>query len=151
MDKMQKVNLSQLGNTITGKTPSSSCPEDFGFEYMFVTPSDSFDNKILCSTVRYLSETGKEKLYSKLLPPKSILITCIGSAMGKVALNKSDCVTNQQINSIAVNNSYDSDYLYYIFKNNYDLLRNASSGSTALPILNKTDFDKLELLVHENI
>ena len=70
--------------------------------------------------------------------------------MGKIVLNKLDCVTNQQINSIVVNDLYDSDYLYYIFKKNYKLLRNASTGSTAVPILNKTDFDNLELWVHEN-
>ena len=151
MSKVQKKKISQFGKTITGKTPSSTCPEDFGSKYMFITPSDSFSNKFIDKSERYLSEIGKDKLSSKLLPPKSILITCIGSAMGKVSLNRFNCITNQQINSIDVNDDYDPDYLYYIFKHNYELLRNASTGSTAVPILNKTDFDGLELLVHENI
>ncbi len=151
MSKVKKIKISQFGTTITGKTPSSTFPEDFGCEYMFVTPSDYSNNKFICKSERFLSKAGKEKLSSKLLPKKSILVTCIGSAMGKVALNKFDCVTNQQINSIVVNQDYDPDYLYYSFKNNYELLRNASSGSTAVPILNKTDFDNLEISIHENI
>ena len=71
--------------------------------------------------------------------------------MGKVALNKSPAVTNQQINSIEVKDAFSSDYIYYCLKNNYVLLRNAASGSTALPILNKTDFEELTIKVHKNL
>ena len=67
--------------------------------------------------------------------------------MGKVAKNSLPSVTNQQINSIIVNENFDSDYIYYLFKNNYAVFRNAASGSTAIPILNKTDFDNLRFKV----
>jgi type I restriction enzyme S subunit len=149
MSKFSKVKISDIGQTITGKTPSSNDPEDFGSEYMFVTPSDSFDKKIMNFTERYLSVEGVEKLSNKLLPPKSIMVTCIGSAMGKVAMNETSCITNQQINSIVPNKLYDSDYIYYAIKNNYKVLRNAATGSTALPLLNKTDFDFLEFPIHK--
>ena len=148
MNDIPKISIARLGLTVTGKTPSSSCPEDFGSEYMFVTPSDSFNHKMIKTTERYLSSGGVKKLSNKLLPPNSIMITCIGSAMGKVAMNKTSSVTNQQINSIVPSDSFCPDYIYYSIKNNYKLLRNASSGSTALPLLNKTDFDQLELPIH---
>ena len=150
MSKFSKVKISDIGQTITGKTPSSNDPEDFGSEFMFVTPSDSFDKKMMNFTERYLSVEGVEKLSNKLLPPKSIMVTCIGSAMGKVAMNETSCITNQQINSIVPNKRYDSDYIFYAIKNNYKVLRNAATGSTALPLLNKTDFDILELPIHED-
>jgi len=71
--------------------------------------------------------------------------------MGKIAMNDKKCITNQQINSIRIDkNKFDSDYVYYILKNNYRLLRNAATGSTAIPMLNKTDFDKLKIYVHES-
>jgi type I restriction enzyme S subunit len=149
MNEICRVKIAELGQTITGKTPSSENPEDFGSEYMFVTPSDSFDKKMMDITERYLSEEGVKKLSKKLLPPKSIMITCIGSAMGKVAMNETSCITNQQINSIIPKKSYCPDYVYYAIKNNYKVLRNAATGSTALPLLNKTDFDILEFLVHK--
>jgi type I restriction enzyme S subunit len=150
MNEISKVKIADIGITVTGKTPSSNNPEDFGSEFMFVTPSDSFDSKMMISTERYLSSDGVSKLKNKLLPPKSIMITCIGSAMGKVSMNKTNCITNQQINSIVPNKNHYPDYIYYSIKNNYKLLRNASTGSTALPLLNKTDFDLLELPIHSN-
>jgi type I restriction enzyme S subunit len=150
MNEIAKIKFADIGHTVTGKTPSSNNPEDFGSEYMFVTPSDSFDSKMMNTTERFLSEEGVAKLSNKLLPPKSIMITCIGSAMGKASMNKTSCITNQQINSIIPYKNYYQDYVYYSIKNNYKLLRNASTGSTALPLLNKTDFDLLELPIHTN-
>ncbi len=150
MSKISKVKISELGVTITGKTPSSNNPEDFGSDYMFVTPSDSFDSKFMCFTDRYLSSVGLGKLSSKILPTNSIMVTCIGSAMGKVSMNKSECITNQQINSIIPYEKYSADYVYYSLRNNYKLLRNAATGSTALPLLNKSDFDLLEINIHED-
>jgi type I restriction enzyme S subunit len=151
MSNISRVKISELGKTITGKTPSSNNPEDFGSDYMFVTPSDSFDKKMMNLTERYLSEEGVQKLSSKLLPPNSIMVTCIGSAMGKVSMNETSCVTNQQINSIVPNNNFDPHYIYYTIKNNYKVLRNAATGSTAVPLLNKTDFDILELSIHKDL
>ncbi len=151
MINLSKVKIADIGLTITGKTPSSKNPEDFGVsETMFVTPSDSFDKKMMNSTERYLSIEGIRKLSNKLLPLNSLMVTCIGSAMGKVTMNPKRCITNQQINSIIPKDNHDSNYIYYALKNNYKLLRNAASGSTALPLLNKTDFDLLEIAIHNS-
>lgn len=151
MDKFTTVRLKDLGRIITGKTPPSSDPKSYGQEYLFITPSDNFDNKYIDKTNRYLSEYGKNLLKSKLLKEESVLVTCIGSAMGKVAMNSLPAITNQQINSIEVNELFHSHYIYYCLKNNYSLLRNAASGSTALPILNKTDFEELTLQLYRSL
>lgn len=147
MSEWKEVSLSELGKTITGKTPSSQYPEDFGDEVPFITPSDSFEKKYISRPERYLSRLGSDRLKDKIISSDSIMVTCIGSAMGKVAKNSLPSVTNQQINSIIVNENFDSDYIYYLFKNNYAVFRNAASGSTAIPILNKTDFDNLRFKV----
>lgn len=150
MSKLRKIALSEFGETVTGKTPSSAFPEDFGKDYMFVTPSDNLDNKYVSSTERYLSEKGINKLASKILPNKSVLVSCIGSAMGKVVMNRDTCITNQQINSIKINKEvFDADYVYYALKSNYNKLRTAATGSTAVPLLNKTDFDAIEITIHK--
>lgn len=147
MSEWKEVSLSKIGKTITGKTPSSQYPEDFGDEIPFITPSDSFEKKYINKSDRFLSRSGSERLKEKIISPNSIMVTCIGSAMGKVAKNSVPSVTNQQINSIIVNENFDSDYIYYLLKNNYAVLRNSASGSTAIPILNKTDFDNLRFKV----
>ncbi|HUH73880.1 MAG TPA: restriction endonuclease subunit S [Chitinophagales bacterium] len=152
MSEFINIEIGDLGLTITGKTPSSKFPQDFGKKYMFITPSDDFDNKTIFQTNRYLSEIGLKKLKNKILPSKSVLVSCIGSAMGKITMNNSTAITNQQINSIVVNSEYyDADYIYYQLKNNYKLLRTAALGSTALPMLNKTEFDRLKLTIHKNL
>lgn len=68
--------------------------------------------------------------------------------MGKVAITQAPSITNQQINAIKVNSNHDPSYIYYCLKNNYKLIRNAAGGSTALPLLNKTDFERLGCNAH---
>jgi len=146
------VPISDLGEIITGKTPSSNNPEDFGNEVLFITPSDDFDHKYIRTTARYLSSNGVEKLKSKLLPSESVMVTCIGSDMGKLAMNGLPAITNQQINSIVVDkNKYDPSYVYYKLKKSYEVLRQYSTGSTAIPLLNKTDFSNIEITVEDNL
>ncbi len=148
MSSLIEVTIGSLGRTITGKTPLSASPEDFGNDVMFITPSDSFDNRFISYTARYLSLQGANKLGTKKLPKNSVLVSCIGSAMGKVSMNKSIAISNQQINSIIINQSFDAHYIYYKLRNSYKLFRNSAMGSTALPMLNKTEFDKLSIIVH---
>ncbi|MFH1217735.1 MAG: restriction endonuclease subunit S [Pseudomonadota bacterium] len=150
MSRFSTVTISNIGATITGKTPSSDSPEDFGSEFPFVTPSDPFGQKYIEKTERHLSKEGVRKLKGKLLPPESIMVTCIGSAMGKVAMNRLPSITNQQINSIVVSDNHSPAYAYYTLLNNYKLLRNAAGGSTALPLLNKSDFDLLTIRIHSS-
>jgi len=87
--------LGEVGKVVTGKTPSSNNPEHFGDVMPFVTPTD-FKNygKMILSSFRYLSKEGVEGLRTKILPKNSVIITCIGSDMGKVAINQVDCITN---------------------------------------------------------
>ncbi|EPD7817156.1 restriction endonuclease subunit S, partial [Escherichia coli] len=88
MSNLKRFKFSEFGEVITGKTPSSAHPEDWGNDIPFITPSDSFEQKYINSTQRYLSSEGVIKLKGKLLPENSVLVTCIGSAMGKVAMTK---------------------------------------------------------------
>ena len=82
---------------------------------------------------------------NKILPPSSILVTCIGSDMGKVVMTKSYCITNQQINSIIPNNLVNPDFLYYTLISSYDTLRILGGDGTAVPIINKNDFSNISI------
>lgn len=77
------------------------------------------------------------------------MVTCIGE-IGKVAMATSPTITNQQINSITINTEkYSPDYIYYVFKNSKKYLDN-NAGHTVLPILGKTEFEKIELPIIED-
>lgn len=70
--------------------------------------------------------------------------------MGKVAMNKVASITNQQINAIVVSDDYSPHYIFYVLKNSYHQLRRAASGSTAVPLLSKGDFNLLSVRVHKD-
>ncbi|WP_257668665.1 restriction endonuclease subunit S [Parapedobacter tibetensis] len=142
-------NIGELGTVVTGSTPSSKNPELFGEITPFITPTD-FKNygKLILDANRCLSVEGKESMTSRLLPPNSVLVTCIGSDMGKVAINRVESVSNQQINSIIPNiNQVTSDYLYYDLVFKYDYLRNIATGGSTMPIINKSRFQEIQVII----
>jgi type I restriction enzyme S subunit len=141
----QETTLGKVGDIITGKTPSIKNPEDWGSCIAFITPTDYGNyRKMALGSIRSLSECGKQRLLNKVLPIKSIMVTCIGSDMGKVALNAIPAVTNQQINSIIPDDKItDSDFLYYELVNKYETLVSYGRSGTAVPILNKGDFSNI--------
>ncbi len=150
--RWKEYKLLELGKVVTGNTPSSKFPEEFGNEMPFVTPTDYKNyNKWIFVADRNLSDKGINKLKSRVLPANSILVTCIGSDMGKVGLNKIPVVTNQQINSIIINEKVNPDFLYYKMITSYDILRTYGEAGTAVPIVNKGDFKNIEITIPSDV
>lgn len=147
-ENWQEVRLGDIGEIITGNTPPTKNTEYFGNDYNFVTPSDYKNlNKYIFHTERGISKLGENKFKNKMLPPNSIMVTCIGSDMGRILINKNTVLTNQQINSIIVNpDKYFYDFIYYMLLNNASVIKASVSG-TAVPILNKSDFSNLEFKI----
>ena len=143
--------IGEFGVVITGKTPSSDNPEDFGNDMPFVTPGD-FGNyhKFAIGTERELSEIGVKRLNGKVLPKGSVIVTCIGSDMGKVTIASEECITNQQMNSIIVNRREYSDYLFYVLSFMSKELRAMALGSSTMPLLNKSDFERIGVIFPPN-
>lgn len=140
--------LSSFGKVITGKTPSSDNPEDFGDKITFVTPGDfNKYRKFAIGSGRMLSDSGRERLKGKILPKGSVIVTCIGSDMGKVVLASEECITNQQMNSIVVNHDEYSDYLFYALSSRSKELKSMALGSSTMPLLNKSEFEKIKCVV----
>ena len=149
LEGWREVKLGDVGEITTGKTPSEKYPDDWGDKMLFATPSDYKNyGKFSYSTDRKLSDEGISRLRNKILPPKSVMVTCIGSNMGKVAINKYQTITNQQINSIIpCPRVVDSDFLYYFLVSIYNLLKRYGTAGTAVPILNKGDFEQIDIFL----
>ena len=140
--------LGDFGEVVTGKTPSSDNPEDFGDVMPFVTPGDFAKyHKFAIGTERGLSEIGVKRLKGKVLPKGSVIVTCIGSDMGKVTIASEECITNQQMNSIRVNSRNYSDYLFYILSFMSKELKAMALGSSTMPLLNKSDFERIGVII----
>ncbi|MEA3499158.1 MAG: restriction endonuclease subunit S, partial [Campylobacterota bacterium] len=143
-----EISLSETGKIITGKTPSKNNVNDWGTKYNFITPTDIKDDiKFIDKTNRYISDDGKDRFKNMILDEESIIVTCIGSDMGKVIMNKNIALTNQQINSIVVNNNYDKDFIFYKLKASYRLLKRLAGSGSTMPLLNKSDFSNIKIKI----
>lgn len=60
--RWKTLELSELGNIITGKTPSKNNLEYFGDEYKFITPKDINGDMFITKSERGLSNEGYEKM-----------------------------------------------------------------------------------------
>jgi len=60
-------------------------------------------------------------------------------------MTNTESVSNQQINSIVVNENNDVDFVYYLMKSLWGFFKNYEGQSTALSILNKTQFSQIEV------
>jgi type I restriction enzyme S subunit len=75
-----------------------------------------------------------------------VIVTCIGSDMGKVSVAFDDCISNQQMNSIVVNETYYSDFLFYYLISIAEELKGIALGGSTMPMLSKSDFEKIEII-----
>lgn len=140
--------LGEFGEVVTGKTPSSECPEDFGNDIPFVTPGDfQIYKKLAIGAERGLSIGGTQKLKTKVIPKKSILVTCIGSDMGKTSITTEDCITNQQINAIKPKDNFTCQYLYYMLRDMEAILKSIALGGSTMPMLSKSSFEVIPVLI----
>lgn len=68
--------------------------------------------------------------------------------MGKVAITQQNVLTNQQINSVVPNeNKVSTEFLYLQFVTLHNHLRNLAFGGSTMPILNKGEFQQIEILL----
>ena len=134
----EEKKLGDIGKIITGKTPKTSNEALWDGDIQFITPSDIIgENKYQTSTERYVKRTRN----LRILPPQSIIYTCIAS-IGKICISVKPCATNQQINALIPNDSYDSEYVYYSLLKMTPQIK-ATQATTTLPIINKTEFAKI--------
>ena len=137
--KWEEKILDEIGEIITGKTPSTKEEKYWNGEILFVTPTDMKGNKYQISTERKVTKEIK----IKILPKGTIMFTCIAS-IGKMSIATDLCITNQQINSIIVNEKINNEYIYYYLLNIVPKIQ-SSKSTTTMPIINKTEFSKFEI------
>lgn len=146
MATWKKCTIGELGQIITGKTPSTKNEAFWGGDVPFVTPKDIQQTKHIFKTERYITLNGLNAVRNIKLPPKAICVSCIGN-IGYVGMTTQECISNQQINSIIVNDENDPDYVYYLIKGLWAYFKNYEGQSTTLSILNKTQFSQIEVSV----
>ena len=134
--------VSSFGKVVTGSTPPKNDSSNYDGNISWATAED-FKRKYVSNTKVKLTESGATK--ARVVPKGSVLVTCIAS-IGKNAIANENLATNQQINSVVINKNNSNEFFYYLIEfNTHKLL--AWAGTTAVPILNKTSFEKVKFIV----
>ena len=130
--------IGELGDVVTGTTPSTAKREFYGKDVLFASPADISAHRIVSETANGLSTLGAEQ--ARLVAPGSSLFVCIGSTIGKVAQNAEACATNQQINTVVADRErFDADFVYYLLLTKANIVRELA-GKQAVPLVSKTVF-----------
>lgn len=137
--------IKDYGKIETGKTPSMQVSEYYGGKYLFIKTPDMHGGVFVCSTEETLSELGNKSQPKKLLPPNSIMVSCIGTA-GIVALNAKEGHTNQQINSIIPSDMVNLQWLYFTCKELRATIELFGATGATMTNLSKGKFEKLKIL-----
>ena len=142
-DPWEQRKLSELGEIVTGSTPSTTKSEYYSEDGLpWVTPSD-IESNIISNSPRKLSDEGAR--VARVVPANTILCTCIAS-IGKNALLTVKGSFNQQINSLTPNEENDPYFLLTeseFWSNHMKQL--AASGT--MQIINKTEFSELPTMI----
>lgn len=140
--KWTRVPLGEIGEIITGKTPSTKESDLWNGDILFITPTDiSEEDKYLHDTARTVVKTKN----MMVLPVGSIVYTCIAS-IGKIVLTVRPSITNQQINVVVPNERALEEFIYYALVNLTPWIKTIPASST-LPIINKTEFSKIRIIL----
>ena len=147
MSEWKECTIGDLGKIVTGKTPRTAISDNYGGKVPFLSPSDNMELKYVDKTNKTLTEQGVDEVKNCLLPVNAVCVSCIGSDLGKVLITTQPTVTNQQINSIIVNEENDTNFIYYLMTIVGKHLNFISKTSTAVPIINKTTFSNYKISV----
>jgi type I restriction enzyme S subunit len=143
------IQVKDLGEVITGKTPSTKVKGYYGDKIPFIKIPDMHGNVYIVKTETMLSELGAQSQKNKMLPPNTVCVSCIATP-GLVVLTSEMSQTNQQINSVVCKEGVSPYFVYLFFKSISDNIVTLGSGGTATLNLNKGDFSRIKLLMPTN-
>lgn len=141
----RKQKISDFGEIITGKTPSTAKEQYYGGNIPFVKIPDMHDCVYPITTESTLTSEGANTQKNKFIPKNGIMVSCIAT-VGLVNIAVESCQTNQQINSIILNDEQDLYYTYSTMKRLKTLLEGVGSNGATMTNVNKTKFGNLEVL-----
>jgi type I restriction enzyme S subunit len=145
-ESWEVIQIGDLGEIITGTTPPTSNSEYYEEGgYQFIAPVDLGKTTKIYQSAKEITESGLK--VSRVLPKNSVCFVCIGSTIGKVGITVAEkATTNQQINTIITNDSFDPFFVTYLldFKSGYIA---SFASPSPVPILSKGKFEEIQIMV----
>lgn len=137
--------ISDFGEVVTGKTPSTEKKEYYGGNIPFVKIPDMHGCVYPVITESSLTEAGAKTQINKFIPRNGIMVSCIAT-VGLVNIAVERCQTNQQINSIILSDERDLYYVFSAVKRLKELLEGVGSNGATMTNVNKMKFASLPVL-----
>jgi len=123
--------IKELGTLFSGSTPSTANRSYWDGDVVWVTPNDlsKLKTRYFFDSFRRITHKGLSGCSATLLPPGSITISS-RAPIGYVAISGVKFCTNQGCKSIALNDSFHSDFTYYNLIFNIAKLKQLGEGTT---------------------
>lgn len=131
MTEWKVIKLGDVADIIGGGTPDTKNDSYWGGDVPWLTPKDlsGYGSRHISKGERNISYQGLTNSSAKMLPAGSVLLTS-RAPIGYVAIAKNQLCTNQGFKSLVLKENADSEFFYYLLKNNVDYIQGMSSGST---------------------
>lgn len=145
--KCRKYRLSDIGRIVSGATPKTADPDNFGGSIAWITPADlsGYRDKYISHGAKSITEKGYNSCSTQLIPAGSVLFSS-RAPIGYVAIAKNPICTNQGFKSIIPDECVDSEYLYYQLICLRKHIQDLGSGTTFKEISAKK-FAQVEVIV----
>jgi type I restriction enzyme S subunit len=137
--------VSDIGDVICGKTPSTAIHEYYGHDVPFITIPDMHGRIFALNVAKKLSHSGAASQSKKTLPAGAICVSCIATP-GLVVITTEPSQTNQQINSVVPFAPNEALYWFWILKGLGNEIRQGGSGGSVLTNLSTGRFMALRVL-----
>lgn len=125
--------IGDLGNIIGGSTPSKMIKANFTDDGTpWITPKDlslNIGNKFITKGEFDVSEKGLKEVSLRILPKNSVLMSS-RAPIGYIAINRTNCTTNQGFKSIICDKEYSCEYIFYVLNYYMPSIKANASGST---------------------
>ena len=142
-----KCKISDLGDVVSGGTPSTKIVDNWDGEISWITPKDlsGFNNRFISTGERKISDKGLANSSAKLMPKGSVLFSS-RAPIGYVAIASKELSTNQGFKSIVPNGNNYNIFIYYLLKYITDDIKSIAGGSTFSEI-SGTAFKNIEIKI----
>jgi type I restriction enzyme, S subunit len=149
---MNKIKIKDIADVKNGSTPSTSNPEFYDGEIIWITPKDLSDQntRYIYKGERSISEKGLESCSSVIVPKGTILLSS-RAPIGLLSIAAQELCTNQGFKNIVPKpKKANSEFLYYHLKTKNKELQYLGSGTTFKEI-SKNSLENYEITIPEDV
>ena len=123
--------IKQLGDVVSGGTPSTRVPEYWGNDIVWFTPSDltGYKSKFIAKGGKSLSSKGLANSSARVIPAGSVMFSS-RAPVGYVAINTVPAATNQGFKSVVLHHKIFNEYVYHYLKSAKHIAEERATGTT---------------------